>query len=211
MALSSPAANAVHDASRSPPYPAAMTELIDSLDLAVDRLLTRIPGPLHVGAPLGIGKPHRLLNALYARIERDPSRPLHLYTALSLDPPGGGSELERRFLGPFVVAPLRRPTSRAWPTCRRRSAMRCRRTSRSRSSTCSPARCCSSRAGAAPLRQPQLHPRRARAGRPRRQLHRAEGGDATPTARACRCRRNTDLTFDAIDAIARRAACRDRC
>jgi acyl-CoA hydrolase len=79
-----------------------MTELIDSLDLAVDRLLARIPGPLHLGAPLGIGKPHRFLNALYGRIERDPSRSLHLYTALSLDPPSGASDLERRFLAPFV-------------------------------------------------------------------------------------------------------------
>ncbi len=51
---------------------------------------------------LGLGKPHRLLNALYARIERDPSRPLHLYTALSLDPPSGGKGLEARFLKPFV-------------------------------------------------------------------------------------------------------------
>ena len=79
-----------------------MTEFLDSLDLAVDRLLARLPGPLHVGAPLGIGKPHRLLNALYGRIERDPARTLHLYTALSLDPPDGGSELEKRFLGPFM-------------------------------------------------------------------------------------------------------------
>jgi len=79
-----------------------MTELIDSLDLAIDRLLARIPGPLRVGAPLGIGKPHRLLNALYGRVERDPSRSLHLYTALSLDPPVGSSDLEKRFLGPFV-------------------------------------------------------------------------------------------------------------
>lgn len=83
-------------------YAAPMTEFLDSLDLAVDRLLARVDGPLRVGAPLGIGKPHRLLNTLYGRIERDPSRQLHLYTALSLDPPQGGSELEKRFLGPFV-------------------------------------------------------------------------------------------------------------
>ncbi|HEU0306815.1 MAG TPA: acetyl-CoA hydrolase/transferase C-terminal domain-containing protein [Lysobacter sp.] len=74
----------------------------ESLDAAVDLLLSRIEGVLHVGAPLGLGKPHRLLNALYARIEADPSRPLHLYTALSLDPPGGGKGLEARFLEPFV-------------------------------------------------------------------------------------------------------------
>ncbi|HVI58703.1 MAG TPA: acetyl-CoA hydrolase/transferase C-terminal domain-containing protein [Luteimonas sp.] len=80
-----------------------MTEFADSLELAVDRMLARIPGPLHVGAPLGIGKPHRLLNALYARVGRDPARELHLYTALSLDPPKPGKGLEGRFLGPFVA------------------------------------------------------------------------------------------------------------
>ena len=77
-------------------------ERLDDLDAAVAALLARIEGTLKVGAPLGLGKPHRLLNALYARIERDPSRPLRLYTALSLDPPAGGSDLERRFLDPFV-------------------------------------------------------------------------------------------------------------
>ncbi|GAA5078979.1 acetyl-CoA hydrolase/transferase C-terminal domain-containing protein [Lysobacter panacisoli] len=76
--------------------------LLDSLDAAVDLLLSRIRGPLHVGAPLGLGKPHRLLNALYARVENDPSKPLHLYTALSLDPPGGGKGLEGRFVKPFA-------------------------------------------------------------------------------------------------------------
>lgn len=79
-----------------------MIDVLDSLELAVDRLLARISGPLHVGAPLGLGKPHRLLNALYGRIERDPSRSLHLYTALSLDVPEGSSALEKRFLAPFV-------------------------------------------------------------------------------------------------------------
>ncbi|HJR74680.1 MAG TPA: acetyl-CoA hydrolase/transferase C-terminal domain-containing protein [Luteimonas sp.] len=76
--------------------------LFASLDDAVESLLASIEGPLRVGAPLGIGKPHRLLNALYARVARDPSRPMQLYTALSLDPPGGGSELEKRFIGPFA-------------------------------------------------------------------------------------------------------------
>ncbi|TKR30756.1 acetyl-CoA hydrolase [Luteimonas gilva] len=76
--------------------------LFTSLDDAVESLLASLEGPLRVGAPLGIGKPHRLLNALYERVARDPSRPMQLYTALSLDPPDGGSELEQRFLGPFV-------------------------------------------------------------------------------------------------------------
>ncbi len=76
---------------------------LDSLDAAVEFILARVAGPLHLGAPLGLGKPHRLLNALYARIERDPTRPLNLYTALSLDPPSPGKGLEARFVGPFVA------------------------------------------------------------------------------------------------------------
>ena len=76
---------------------------LDSLDDAVETLLASIDGPLHVAAPLGIGKPHRLLNALYARVEKDPSRALHLYTALSLDPPTAANDLQRRFLAPFVT------------------------------------------------------------------------------------------------------------
>jgi acyl-CoA hydrolase len=75
----------------------------DSLDDAVASLLASVEGPLRVGAPLGIGKPHRFLNALYARIQADPSRSLTLYTALSLDPPSGSSALEKRFLAPFVA------------------------------------------------------------------------------------------------------------
>lgn len=74
----------------------------DSLDDATEWLLARTDGPLHVAAPLGLGKPHRLLNELYARIESDSSRPLHLYTALSLDPPAAGDGLQARFLGPFL-------------------------------------------------------------------------------------------------------------
>src|SRR5690606_32165220 len=69
---------------------------------ALDAMLQHLQGPLQVGAPLGIGKPHRLLNALYTRIEADPSRPMTLYTALSLDPPRPGDGLEGRFIAPFV-------------------------------------------------------------------------------------------------------------
>lgn len=80
----------------------AMTTHLDSLEAAVDLLLKRIPGTLRIGAPLGIGKPHRLLNALYARIEGEPARRMEIYTALSLDPPTAAAGLERRFLGPFA-------------------------------------------------------------------------------------------------------------
>ena len=83
-------------------YPLPMTTHLNDLQEAVDLLLQRIPGTLRIGAPLGIGKPHRLLNALYQRVEKDPSRPLQIYTALSLDPPSASPGLERRFLQPFA-------------------------------------------------------------------------------------------------------------
>ncbi|MBO9717037.1 MAG: acetyl-CoA hydrolase [Pseudoxanthomonas sp.] len=73
------------------------------LDAALEHLLARLPPALRVAAPLALGKPHRLLNALYARIEGEPSRPLHLYTALSLDPPSPGAGLQARFLRPFLA------------------------------------------------------------------------------------------------------------
>lgn len=79
-----------------------MTDTFNGIEDAVDRMLQRLPGVLHVGAPLGIGKPHRLLNALYTRIEADSARPMTLYTALSLDPPRAGDGLQGRFIAPFV-------------------------------------------------------------------------------------------------------------
>ncbi len=79
-----------------------MTLHLTDLDEAVELLLKRVPGTLRIGAPLALGKPHRLLNALYRRIEHDPSRPMQLYTALSLDPPNAAPGLERRFLEPFA-------------------------------------------------------------------------------------------------------------
>ncbi|WP_211369613.1 acetyl-CoA hydrolase/transferase C-terminal domain-containing protein [Pseudoxanthomonas yeongjuensis] len=74
----------------------------ENIDDAVELLLKRIPGTLRIGAPLALGKPHRLLNALYRRIENDPSRPMQIYTALSLDPPSAAPGLEQRFLEPFA-------------------------------------------------------------------------------------------------------------
>lgn len=79
-----------------------MTDSLEDLDAAAELILQRIPGQLRIGAPLGIGKPHRLLNALYDRVAADPQRPMQLYTALSLNPPAPGGGLEGRFLRPFV-------------------------------------------------------------------------------------------------------------
>ena len=73
-----------------------------SIEEAVDQVLARIPGPIHMGLPLGLGKPNRFVNALYARLKRLPERELTIYTALSLGRPPLGEGLQRRFLEPFV-------------------------------------------------------------------------------------------------------------
>ncbi|HEY1588893.1 MAG TPA: acetyl-CoA hydrolase, partial [Rhodanobacter sp.] len=60
-------------------------------------------GPdLRIAAPLGLGKPHGLLNALYRLTGTVPTRSLRLYTALSLTRPQPAPGLEQRFLGPFL-------------------------------------------------------------------------------------------------------------
>ncbi len=55
-----------------------------------------------IGAPLGLGKPNHLINALYRAAKADPSIRLELYTALSLNPPKPASGLKQRFLSPFL-------------------------------------------------------------------------------------------------------------
>ena len=80
-----------------------MSQALSSLADTVDRILACTTGQLRLAAPLGLGKPHRLLNAIYDAVAVQPSRSLQIYTALSLTPPEAGSELERRFLEPFVA------------------------------------------------------------------------------------------------------------
>lgn len=73
------------------------------LEAVVDRILDGAGAHVVLATPLGLGKPNRLLNAIYRRIAADPSRQLTIYTALSLDPPAPHGDLERRFIGPFLA------------------------------------------------------------------------------------------------------------
>ncbi len=75
---------------------------LSSLDYAVEQILQRIEGPIHLGLPLGLGKPNRLVNALYQRIKAMPERSLTIYTALSLGRPHASSDLEQRLMAPFL-------------------------------------------------------------------------------------------------------------
>ena len=73
-----------------------------SIDQAVEQVLSRLPAHIHMGLPLGLGKPNAFVNALYARVRELPERRLTIYTALSLGRPPLGDGLQRRFLEPFV-------------------------------------------------------------------------------------------------------------
>jgi acyl-CoA hydrolase len=80
-----------------------MTLALDTLDATVAEIRRRRGNRLRMAAPLGLGKPHRLLNAIYRDIAADPSASLHLSTALSLTPPAPGEGLAKRFLEPFLA------------------------------------------------------------------------------------------------------------
>ncbi|WP_273828157.1 acetyl-CoA hydrolase/transferase C-terminal domain-containing protein [Pseudomonas sp. SBT1-2] len=73
-----------------------------SIERAVDEVLARLPAHIHMGMPLGLGKPNRFANALYRRVAQLPERQLTIYTALSLGRPPLGDGLQRRFLEPFI-------------------------------------------------------------------------------------------------------------
>ncbi|KFN42014.1 hypothetical protein N787_04400 [Arenimonas metalli CF5-1] len=75
---------------------------MESLDACVDALLAASGPALVLAAPLGLGKPHRLLNAITRRVAANPSLSLKLLTALSLTPPSAGQGLQKRFLAPFL-------------------------------------------------------------------------------------------------------------
>lgn len=68
----------------------------------IDQIIQKVGKKLIVGTPLAAGKPNILLNAIYQRAKADPSIELTIYSALTLQRPQGKSDLEKRFMGPFV-------------------------------------------------------------------------------------------------------------
>ncbi len=80
-----------------------MGERSGDLATCVERVLARGGRDLVLAAPLGLGKPNRLLNAITRRVADDASRSLTLCTALSLSVPRPSAGLEKRFAGPFLA------------------------------------------------------------------------------------------------------------
>ena len=78
------------------------TAFFDDVEKCADEILTRVGKKVVFGMPLGLGKPNELSNALYRRAKKDSSIDLTILTALSLEKPVWKSELERRYLEPFV-------------------------------------------------------------------------------------------------------------
>ncbi len=68
----------------------------------VRELVATVGPQIVLGIPLGIGKPNPLVNAIYRHVVAHPDLQLTILTALSLEKPAGASDLERRFIEPFV-------------------------------------------------------------------------------------------------------------
>lgn len=78
------------------------TITLDNESACVDAVLSRVGKRIVLGLPVGIGKPNTLVNAFVRRALDDRSIQLTIVTALSLRTPRWRSDLERRFLEPFV-------------------------------------------------------------------------------------------------------------
>jgi acyl-CoA hydrolase len=78
-------------------------EMLTATDVCVERIVAHAGPALRIAAPLGLGKPNVLLNALYRRVASDGTLRMDLFTALSLARPKAKSDLERRFLDPFLA------------------------------------------------------------------------------------------------------------
>ncbi len=94
-------------------------QLVD-IESCVGHILDACGEHIVLATPLGLGKPNRLINALYRRVAADPRRRLTIHTALSLDVPNPSADLERRFALPF----LERQFGNDYPTLDYVSAMR---------------------------------------------------------------------------------------
>ncbi|PJF39517.1 MAG: acetyl-CoA hydrolase, partial [Phototrophicales bacterium] len=77
-------------------------EQFDNVESCVDKVIETVGKNIVLGMPLGLGKPNQLANAFYKRAVEDPTINLRIITALSLEKPRPKSDMEARFLVPFV-------------------------------------------------------------------------------------------------------------
>jgi acyl-CoA hydrolase len=79
-----------------------VSNILESVEECVDRVIEAVGPELVLGAPLGLGKPVQLINAFYRRAQSDPNISLHIFTALSLEVPRPGSHIEEGLAGPIM-------------------------------------------------------------------------------------------------------------
>ena len=76
--------------------------LFDNADVLAETIVREVGTSIVLALPLGLGKATHVANALYARAVAERSIRLKIFTALTLERPQTGSELERRFLEPAM-------------------------------------------------------------------------------------------------------------
>lgn len=79
-----------------------MTVVCKDPDQIANALIEKIGKRVVLGLPVGIGKSVPVADALFKRASRDPDLSLTIFTGLTLEAPRGRTNLERRFLDPFV-------------------------------------------------------------------------------------------------------------
>ncbi len=74
----------------------------DDPDAIADAILRAVGKRVVLALPLGLGKANHIANAIYARAAADRAISLTIFTALTLEKPHYGNDLERKFLKPVI-------------------------------------------------------------------------------------------------------------
>lgn len=77
-----------------------MSAFYSDPDQIADAIIGRVGRNIVLALPLGLGKAVHIANALVSRALKDKSLDLRIFTALTLEIPQSGNELEQRFLAP---------------------------------------------------------------------------------------------------------------
>jgi acyl-CoA hydrolase len=76
--------------------------VFDDAARLADAIIERVGKTIVLALPLALGKANHIANVLYAKAVADRSLKLTIFTGLTLETPKAKSELERRFLDPFI-------------------------------------------------------------------------------------------------------------
>lgn len=79
-----------------------MSIVCKSAEETAQAIVEHVGKTVVLGLPIGIGKATHIADALFKMAEQDASLSLTIFTGLTLEPPHGSSDLEKRFLGPLV-------------------------------------------------------------------------------------------------------------